>query len=37
MERYFADLGALLAGGMPSDPAPIIALMRRYRITPTAR
>ncbi len=37
MERYFADLGALLVGGMPPDPAPIIALMRRYGITPTAR
>jgi len=37
MERYFADLGALLAGGMPPEPAPIIALMRRYGITPSAR
>ena len=37
MERYFTDLAALLAGGMPPEPAPIIALMRRYRITPAAR
>jgi hypothetical protein len=37
MEQYFADLGPLLAGGMPPEPAPIIALMRRYGIAPAAR
>jgi uncharacterized cupin superfamily protein len=37
MERYFTDLSALIAGGMPLGPAPIIALMRRYGITPAAR